>query len=230
LAKALGKYHVELGFLAMGVVAARNDFCGILAQLHRRLRSRLSLPRCQGFCLIVLLLGTSVLCTTFKVDAADRRQVLIIYSWNDLLPWQAGVRDGMQQALEQTSAADRPNIYEERLDAARISGPIAEDALDRYLREKYASVRFNTIIAESANATTFLLHRPGLFAEAARFSVNATDRVSEGRNSRDRAFATYDDVGRAMSTIIQVLPETDRIVAIVDTSTFLISNLPQHAA
>ncbi|WP_151194598.1 EAL and GGDEF domain-containing protein [Candidatus Symbiobacter mobilis] len=45
--------------------------------------------------------------------------VLIVYSWHDQLPWQAGVRSGIAEHVHTPPVSERPILLEERIDAVR---------------------------------------------------------------------------------------------------------------
>ena len=149
-----------------------------------------------------------------RVNATPSPQkVLILYSWNDQMPWQAGVRAGMLERLQQVPAAIRPEIFEERLDATRITTPASHAGLANYLQEKYAHIPLDAIIAESRHANDFLAQHMRLFPGTKRYAVNVT--TSAGL-APERVFAVEDDSGRALQTILQVMPDRRRILVVLD--------------
>ena len=105
----------------------------------------------KALVLVLVGLGASNIGATVNSAGtpAPRRNVLIIYSWHDLMPWQAGIRAGLQENLQQAPEANRPNLYEERVDAGRIGSAASNAALYNYLREKYALIPLDVVIAES---------------------------------------------------------------------------------
>ena len=87
-------------------------------------------------------------CIDSLAASPSRPKVLIIYSWHDELPWQAGVRAGLHQRLQQAPEAERAEIYEESIDAGRLKDLGFLGHFDSYLRSKYAAVSFDTVISE----------------------------------------------------------------------------------
>jgi diguanylate cyclase (GGDEF)-like protein/PAS domain S-box-containing protein len=154
---------------------------------------------------------------SMEVKAAPSPQkVLILYSWNDQMPWQAGVRAGMLERLQQIPSANRPEIFEERLDAARINTLAAHAGLAHYLQEKYAQIPLDAIIAESRHANDFLAQYPILFPGTKRYAVNVT---TPGGMAPERVFVVEDDSGRALQTILQLMPDRQKILVVLDNAT-----------
>lgn len=145
--------------------------------------------------------------------AAAQRKVLIIYSWHDQMPWQAGVRSGIAERLQQVAVADRPEIYEERVDAGRIKDAAADIGLYNYLQAKYQRVALDVVVAESQSAANFLIRYPGLFPAAKRYAVNVSD---PGNIPPEQTFVVTEDPGRALRAIVEVMPDRERIVAVLD--------------
>ena len=148
------------------------------------------------------------------------QKVLILYSWHDQMPWQAGVRAGMTERLQQVPVDERPEIYEQRLDAGRIKTSKTSDfGLAVYLQDKYAQVPLDAVIAESRSATDFLRRHPELFPKAQRYAVNVTHSgETSGDIAPERVFAVEDDPGRALHTILQVMPDRERILVVLDNT------------
>ncbi len=145
--------------------------------------------------------------------AADHHRVLIIYSWHDQMPWQAGIRAGMQETLDQLPESERPEIYEERMDDGRIS--VSDEVLSLYLQKKYANVNLDLVIAEAQSAASFLLRHPDLFPQANRYSINV---AKHGLMEQSHIVTISEDVTRELLTVTQLLPECERVVAVVDYS------------
>jgi hypothetical protein len=86
-----------------------------------RFGSRPALPR------LVAIMGWLACCCSIipwiapaNATPPSPRNVLILYSWHDQLPWQAGVMAGVAERLQQVPAAERPEIFEQNLDSTRI--------------------------------------------------------------------------------------------------------------
>ncbi len=173
---------------------------------------RVSWRLCVGSIVFI----ASLLGLTPVVGAKTHREVLIIYSWHDLLPWQAGLRRGLQDALDQMPEEQRPDVYEERIDAGRVQNAVSDDALYRYLKEKYDRIALDSVITEGQRAADFLLHHPDLFPKTQRNAVNLVRdvRAMEGM----RAFPFIDDHRKALLSVTEVMPGCEHIFVIADNS------------
>ncbi|MES2935488.1 MAG: ATP-binding protein [Pseudomonadota bacterium] len=167
---------------------------------------------CTCFCIIFLSFANPALATQ-----TPSRKVLIIYSWHDLMPWQAALRVGLQERLKQQTPAKKLELFEERLDAGRIEDAASDKGLYNYLSEKYAQVPLDAVIAESQSAATFLLRHPDLFIKAKRYAVNVSN---PGDIPAKNAFVVKENPAQALLTIAQVMPDRERVVAVVDHSDY----------
>lgn len=152
-------------------------------------------------------------CLLSRDVAAAPRKVLIVYSWHDQMPWQAGVRSGIAEHLQTAAVADRPELYEERIDASRIKDAAADVGLYNYLQAKYQRVALDVVVAESQSAANFLIRHPDLFPAAKRFAVNVAD---PGNIPPEQTFVVTEDPGRALKAILEVMPDRERIVVVLD--------------
>ena len=101
-------------------------------------------------CLIwaLFLIGLGPAGDVIGASAANRK-VLILYSWYEGQPWQAGVMAGVRERLRQAPEADRTDIYTESMDASRFRDPGSMEGFENYLLRKYAAVQFDAVITES---------------------------------------------------------------------------------
>ncbi|TAN70596.1 MAG: response regulator [Methylobacter sp.] len=150
-------------------------------------------------------------------QAAHKRKVLIIHSYTSEYPWVRKLREGIFEEVNQLPMEQRPEIYEEQLDAARLGKAAIADHVAEHMTQKYASVAFDAVFTELQDAAIFLLERPRLFPGVPRYYFDftaqslPTDRPSEG------TFVTLpSDWKITLQTILDVLPQTRRIVIIGD--------------
>lgn len=99
-------------------------------------------------------------------EAADARNVLVLYSNNRLVPGNVSVDRGLRAALSES--ADRPiQTFSEFLDRPDFGGDAYEETVTRYLQEKYSLRPPDAIVAVSDSSLEFLLHhRARLFPKA----------------------------------------------------------------
>ena len=100
-------------------------------------------------------------------------KVLIIWSYDEKLPWQRRVHAGLESRLTDRKSEVVPLLFEERLDAIRLDDKVGGAWWFDYLRRKYADIPFDMVITESGPAAHFLANYPTLFEGANRFIVNS---------------------------------------------------------
>lgn len=143
--------------------------------------------------------------------ATSNPNVLILWSYNDQLPWQSRVRLGLSQRLEAQKNQFAPALYEERLDAARLDSTDVDAYWADDLRRKYDGVRFDSIVTESGPAAVFLSRHPNLFPGAKRFIIDSEEEVEQRAGEH---VAAEEDFVRQMRVILEVLPQTRRLVVV----------------
>ncbi len=167
------------------------------------------------------VLAAVFLCLIGGMLAADERPpaVLIIYSYGDSLPWERGVIEGIRDAVADLPNGDKPTIFEETLDTSRLGKAAGKEAWGLYLSEKYASAGIDVVMTESQQAAELLFSLPDLFPDARRyvFHYAPLDRHPRAK-AGERRFSSAMDLGRAVATITEILPDTERIVAVLDES------------
>ncbi|MGI3902226.1 MAG: diguanylate cyclase [Janthinobacterium lividum] len=168
-------------------------------------------------CLIVAIALFMVALQTSAFAAAHRR-VLILYSYNDLMPWQARIHAALQERLEQIDPDARPDVYEERLDSTRLDASVSGALLVAYLRDKYAGLTFDTVIAESTAATHLLLAHPDLFATARRYAIDPGVVVPTPASGIEVIQSQGDWAMGSLQTLAAVMPDLRRVVVVIDAS------------
>lgn len=110
-----------------------------------------------------------LLCAS-AIAAGTPRKVLVLYSFDDQLPWQAKVREGMLNKLAEIASLSQVTLFEERFDGNRM--PVDDAAWVTHLQQKYGSIPLDLVIGESNISARILRNNPKLFAPAARVLVN----------------------------------------------------------
>lgn len=150
--------------------------------------------------------------------AAQHRNVLILYSYNDLMPWQMRIHAALQDRVQQIDSAARPDIYEERLDSSRLDASVFGPSLIAYLRVKYAGLTFDTVIAESTAATHLLLSNPDLFASAHRYAIDPGVTVPSPASGIEVIQSQGNWAMGSFQTLASVMPDVKRVVVVTDSS------------
>ena len=131
--------------------------------------------------LVVLVLFSCLLPTELRAENRPRN-ILFVFSWNQDLPWQKEVEKGFEQQFRVTG--ERPNLYFEYMDAGRFNRPAQHTIFRNYLEKKYAGIRLDNVVLESAPAARLLQSNPGMFGKARLIAMNP---AMSGSNSRDLA-------------------------------------------
>ncbi|MDD2760483.1 MAG: ATP-binding protein [Methylomonas sp.] len=148
---------------------------------------------------------------------AAKRKVLIIHSYTSEYPWVRKLREGIFEEINQLPLEQRPEIYEEQLDAARLGKAAVSDHVAHHLTQKYAGIAFDAIFTELQDAAIFLLDRPQLFPGVPRYYFDFTaDSLPVDRPSHGVFVTLPSDWEITLQTILDVLPQTRRIVVIGD--------------
>ena len=151
--------------------------------------------------------------------AEEPPAVLVIYSYGASLPWEGKVIAGLKEAIDSLPPQDKPTIFEETLDSSRLGNTAGKEAWLKYLNEKYGAVGIDTVMTESQQAAELTFSLPELFPEAKRYIFHHAPLDSHPPAlQRERRFSSAADLERAVATITEVLPNTKRIVAVLDKS------------
>lgn len=151
-------------------------------------------------------------------DGAAGR-ALVLYSFEDGLPWQRLFRKGLMEELARSPPDQRPALYEERLDVARIGGKAASDVFASHLAQRYDGIPPDVVVTESIHAAVFLHDHPHLFPGARRVYVNPGKRdwdAADGVSVR-----IGDDFFNAIDVITRLRPKLRRLVVVADRSLML---------
>lgn len=163
-----------------------------------------------------------------SAGAADNtgRRVLILYSYDDSLPWQKLLRQGLLDELARMPLEARPTLFEERVDGGRLGGQAAAEPLEAYLTRKYANVPFDMVMSESLFSAQFLRDHPGMFPGARRYYINTnlSGWAPEDGSHIDVFQLHYED---AVAFIPRVMPKVRRIVMAIDDTPQLAPIIPQ---
>jgi diguanylate cyclase (GGDEF)-like protein len=149
---------------------------------------------------------------TLPAVVLPKRHVLVIYSYHDTLPWQAKIREALFARLQTVPIEQRPELFEERFEAHRLSPLISNTNFLALLDAKYSKVKLDLIVTENDYAFDFIKGYPDFFKGVKRQSITLT------RGRDDEALVVRENVSVAVDMILKVLPNTKRIVAVVESA------------
>lgn len=105
-------------------------------------------------------------------------RVLVLFSWNSVLPWQVDVERGLDAGFKMSGLPVERSV--EYLDSGRFPSEAMADAMATFLVAKYGSAPPDVLLAEGVPATRFLKARPRLFAQARKILINYTGEPAYG--------------------------------------------------
>lgn len=138
-------------------------------------------------------------------------KVLIIWSYDEKLPWQRRVHAGLESRLTDRRKEVAPLLFEETLDAIRLDDKVGGAWWVDFLRRKYADIPFDMVITESGPAAHFLSNYPTLFDGAKRFIVNS-DKILDKKIGIQ--LAVEEDFEQHMKVALDLQPAARRLVVI----------------
>lgn len=160
----------------------------------------------------VILIVVHCLILVFPVSAfAKHRTILLLYSYDDNLPWQNNLRKGIYSRLG--AQLHEYRLFEERFDFARLKSTVSQDLWAKHLQNKYAHEHFDMIISESTAAAGFLIAKPNVFPGVKHYLVNpgkTTLRASE----QDTIIAVQENYGKNLEVALQLSPQARKVILI----------------
>jgi diguanylate cyclase (GGDEF)-like protein len=151
--------------------------------------------------------------TILPATHLPKRRVLVLYSYHDTLPWQAKIREALFARLQTVPVEQRPELFEERFEAHRLSAITSNAKFLALLEAKYSTVKLDLIVTENDYAFDFIKSYPDFFKGVKRQSITLT------RGRDDEALVVRENASTAVDIILTVLPSTKHIVAVVENAT-----------
>jgi hypothetical protein len=136
--------------------------------------------------------------------------VLVLYSYHDTQPWQANIREALFARLNSAPPEQRPELFEERLDAYRLNSSFDKNFL-ALLEVKYKNIKLDLVIAENDYAFDFLSKNPNFLSNVKRLLIPLT----KGR-LEEETLTAHENADKGIDTVLQVLPETKQIIIILN--------------
>jgi PAS domain S-box-containing protein len=154
--------------------------------------------------------------------AAQTKRVLMLFSNDSLLPAGNAVTSSFQRSLE-AADPDGVEIFTEFLDADRFPGPAHEARIASLLRDKYASIPIDLLVAGGPQALEFLRERreslfpgiPLIFAGISEGSI-----AQRGVPPNSTGIVSRFDPARTLELALRLQPDAPQVVVVTGASTF----------
>ena len=171
-------------------------------------------------CLSALLVCLSALLVCQVALAAESKRVMVLHSFGrDFKPWNEYART-IRTELERQSPWPL-DVTDQSVINARSSDESAEAPFVEYLRALHAKKPLDLIVSIGAPAAAFVQrHRENLFAGTPMVFTAVDERRVQFSvlTPNDAVVAVRIDYLDAIKNILQVLPDTKKVVVIVGTS------------
>ncbi len=146
-----------------------------------------------------------------------KAQVLILHAYHQGLAWTDAIHSGILSVLEKL---DRPvELHVEYMDTKRHAPDLISDDLETIYRRKYQRISLDVVILSDNNALDFVLvRRDALFPDVPIVfcGINSFEDAMIAGQTRITGIVEDIDVAATVELVIELLPETRRIVAIND--------------
>jgi PAS domain S-box-containing protein len=154
--------------------------------------------------------------------AAETKRVLMLFSNDSLLPAGNAVALNFQRTLE-AGSPERVEIFTEFLDADRFPGPAHAARMESSLRDKYASIPIDLLVAGGPQALDFLAQRraslspgtPLVFAGISEGSI-----AQRGVPPNSTGIVSRFDPVRTLELALRLQPDARQVVVVTGASTF----------
>lgn len=147
----------------------------------------------------------------------EKKEILLLHSYHQDLPWTDNITQGIQSVLEGSGL--KYELHIEYMDTKRHAPENMFSALEDLYNKKYQQIPFDLIIAADNNALDFLLsRRESLFPEVPIVFCginNFNDSLLAGQNNITGVVEDIDVKG-TLTLILRLLPATKQIVVIND--------------
>jgi PAS domain S-box-containing protein len=152
-------------------------------------------------------------------NTSPPKNVLLINSYHSGYRWSDQVVKGIRQTI--TATAPQARIFLENMDSKRFFSQRIFDRVADLIREKYHHTPFDVVISIDDNALNFLRqHRHSLFAGIPVVFCGVNDLDPAGLDGLAPITGVNEaaDVRETIDTMLDLLPDTRRIVVINDNT------------
>ncbi|MGH6917172.1 MAG: ABC transporter substrate-binding protein, partial [Geminicoccaceae bacterium] len=154
--------------------------------------------------------------------AAETKRILMLFSNDSLLPANDAIASSFQRTLEADSPG-RVEIFTEFLDADRFPGPAHEARMESLLRDKYASIPIDLLIAGGPQALDFLAQRRASLSSGAPLNftgISEAGLAQRGVPRNSAGVVSRFDPARTLELALRLQPDARQVVVVTGASTF----------
>lgn len=168
---------------------------------------------CRRWAMIgaVLLLALVPPSARTQEPATAPRNVLILYSNNDEMPWQQVLRSGLR---EQLAKLPPTNLFEESLDSTRLSDGGNLDAWAVFLTRKFSKTRLDAVVAEGPFAVRFLTSYPELLPNVPRALISPGDNPVKVTGTAQEIILVEEQPEESVRIALRLRPQTRHLVVV----------------
>jgi PAS domain S-box-containing protein len=157
-----------------------------------------------------------------RAQDADRDpRILMLFSNESTQPASEAVARGFRGAFDR-ALPDPQHFFTEFLDGTRFSGSEHEARMLAYLRDKYAGIEVDLVVAVGPMALTFLADRPGALFPAAPIVFVGVSETSLARGLPANATGVVSsfDVAKTMNLALALQPDAKEVVVVTGAAAF----------
>lgn len=151
-------------------------------------------------------------------NTLEVKNVLLLSSWAEHLPWSQGFLRGVQQALMIQSNSS-VNLFAEHIDYSRLKEPMSNEELAGLLNRKYQQIGIDAVIADAKPAIDFVFqYGQEVFGDNTAYVLVPATEIDGSILSCHAVITIEQTVQKTISLAIQQNPNTENIVLITDSS------------
>lgn len=169
---------------------------------------------------VALLLMFVSWCTSHGAVSGETKRVLLLHSFGrDVSPYDAtgaAIRAELMRASNESLA-----IYDVSLDAGHVSGRDDQESLVELLRQRFADAPPDVVVTIAPPAASFYLQNRDYVFPGKPVVIAALDQrvvPTSGLRAGDTVVASHHNLPALVDNILQVLPDTQRIVVVLGDS------------
>ncbi len=170
----------------------------------------------------------SINITKIQAEEPSKLNVLIVFSWDKDLPWQAEIEKGFVSAYKDNKL--KPNIFYEYMDAGRFDLNNQIEIFKDFLEKKYAGKKIDYIIIESIAPTKLFIENPELLKDSKRFYINPGPLVNKITSASSIVIPVNTDYDKAAKEMLRISQgkEIYLVAGASKRAPMLISNFSKH--
>ena len=189
--------------------------------------NRLRLHLSTRYCIVALLLClVSVFLLQANAFGQEKKQLLILHSYNIGLDWTDNENEGIMKILK--PHLDSIEVHTEFMDTKRVSVNLFAPYYLEYLQKKYASTKFNCIITTDDDAFNFMRRYghdlfPGVPIAFCGVNYLNNSKAASGHDMFTGVVEAF-DIPATLQVALRLEPRTSKVVIINDRTTTGIAN------